>query len=104
MTGEEEGHDLVAQLLVGHTAAAFVFYCEQVGQQVAAGGWVVAYGGFPPVANQFIDHIVEMLDGLAQASAFGDGDAIREHESPIGLGDEEIHYDGHGTADAARVF
>ena len=45
-----------------------------------------------------------MFDGLAEASAFGDGDAIREHESPIGLGDEEIHYDGHGMADAARVF
>ncbi len=41
---------------------------------------------------------------MAQASAFGDGDAVGEHESPIRLRDKEIHYDGHGAPDAERVF
>ena len=45
-----------------------------------------------------------MFYGLAQTSAFGNGDAVGQHESPIGLRSEEIHHDGHGVADAACMF
>ena len=86
MASEEERHNFVAQLLVGHAAAMLVVGFEEGAEKVG-----VVVRRTAARADEAVNHVVEVLHRSAQARAFWNRDAVGEDERQIRLSDKLFH-------------